>query len=132
MNFESFTLLAQQGDQGGGAIGGLIGLIVYLAILVLLIAGAWKIFEKAGKPGWAAIIPFYNLIVLLEIAGRPIWWFILLLIFPVSVVIGIIVCIDVAKKFGKGAGFGVGLALLTVIFVPLLGFGDAKYQPGNP
>jgi hypothetical protein len=130
MNCGNFMLLAQQGEQGGG-IGGLIGFIIYLAVIVIVIVGAWKIFEKAGKPGWTAIIPFYNLIVLLEIAGRPIWWFILLLIPFVGWVVGIIVCVDVAKKFGKGTGFGVGLALLSFIFVPLLGFGDAKYQSSN-
>jgi hypothetical protein len=130
MNYENLTLLAQQGEQSGG-IGGLIGLIVYLAIIVLVIAGAWKTFEKAGKPGWAAIIPIYNVIVALEIAGRPIWWFILLLIPVVGWIVSIIVGIDIAKKFGKGTGFGVGLALLGFIFIPILGFGDAKYQAGN-
>jgi hypothetical protein len=106
---------------------GYIVLIIELGIIVLSIAGLWKTFEKAGKPGWAAIIPIYNVIVLLEIAGRPIWWFILLLIPIVGVVIAIIVCLDVAKAFGKSAGFGVGLALLGFIFFPMLGFSDAQY-----
>jgi hypothetical protein len=120
------TLLAQVEDNRGG--GGFM-LIIQLAILILMIAGLWKTFTKAGKPGWASIIPFYNLIVLLDIAGRPWWWLILYLIPFVNLVIAIVVSIDVAKNFGKGAGFGVGLAFLSFIFYPILGFGDARYAP---
>jgi uncharacterized membrane protein YoaK (UPF0700 family) len=87
----------------------------------------WKVFAKAGEPGWAAIIPIYNVIVFLKIAGRPWWWVFLLLIPLVNIIVGIIASLDVAKAFGKGAGFGVGLALLGVIFYPILAFGDAKY-----
>ena len=107
-----------------GAIGGLI----YLAIIVLVIAGMWKVFTKAGKPGWACIVPIYNIIVLLEIAGRPIWWIVLLFIPFVNFVILILLGIDVAKSFGKGTGFGLGLAFLGFIFYPILGFGDASYR----
>ena len=99
-----------------------------LAILVLVVAGFWRVFVKAGHPGWAAIIPIYNLYVLLKIAGRPGWWLLLFIIPVVNFVIGIIVAIDVAKSFGKGTGFGVGLAFLGPIFYPILGFGDATYQ----
>ena len=102
--------------------------LVYLAIAVLVIAGFWKVFTKAGHPGWAAIIPFYNVYILLKIAGRPGWWLLLFLIPVVNFVIAIIVAIDVAKSFGKGTGFGVGLAFLGPIFYPILGFGDATYQ----
>lgn len=114
-------------SAGAGIFGGIM-MIVWLAVLVLIIAGMWKMFTKAGKPGWAAIIPIYNIIVLLEIVGRPIWWFILLLIPFVNIIVGIIVSIDLAKSFGKGTGFGIGLALLGFIFIPLLGFGDATYR----
>ena len=106
--------------------------IVWLAIIVVVIAGFWKVFVKAGHPGWAAIIPIYNIYILLKIAGRPGWWLLLFLIPIVSFVIAIIVAIDVAKAFGKGTGFGVGLALLSPIFYPILGFGDAVYQGGAP
>lgn len=102
------------------------GLIV-LAIWVLLIASMWMTFAKAGKPGWAAIVPIYNLWVLLEIVGRPGWWLILMLIPFVNFIILIIVCIDLAKSFGKGAGFGIGLLLLGFIFFPILGFGSDTY-----
>ena len=84
--------------------------------------------QTAEKPGWGIIIPIYNIILMLEIAGRPIWWVILFFIPIVSIVAAILVNIDIAKKFGKSAGFGVGLALLGFIFMPILGFGDAKFQ----
>jgi hypothetical protein len=118
---------AQEGNGGGGAI----FLIVYLAIVVLAIAGVWKTFAKAGKPGWGAIIPIYNIVLLVEIAGRPIWWVVLLLIPFVNLVVFIIVAVDVARNFGKGAGFGLGLAFFGFIFYPILGFGSAQYQPSS-
>jgi hypothetical protein len=109
-------------------VGILVFSVIWLAIAILAIAGMWATFAKAGKPGWGAIIPIYNCILLLEIAGRPIWWIVLLLIPVVNFVIAIIVFIDVAKNFGKGAGFGLGLAFLSFIFFPILGFGSAQYR----
>ncbi len=106
---------------------GAIMLLVWLGLIVVIIAGIWKVFVKAGKPGWAALVPIYNIIVMLEIVGRPLWWFVLLLIPIVGIVIAIIISIDMAKSFGKGTGYGIGLALLGPIFYPMLGFGDAKY-----
>ncbi|HWT01996.1 MAG TPA: DUF5684 domain-containing protein [Pyrinomonadaceae bacterium] len=108
-----------------------ISLAVSLPIMIIVIAGMWKVFTKAGKPGWASLIPIYNAIVLLEIAGKPVWWIVLLLIPGVNLVILFIVSIDVAKNFGKGTGFGIGLALLGVVFYPILGFGDARYMPSR-
>ncbi|MCR9253215.1 MAG: DUF5684 domain-containing protein [bacterium] len=107
---------------------GIIGVIIYLAIIVFLIASMWKVFEKAGKPGWAAIVPIYNIVVLLEIVGKPVWWIILFLIPLVSLVIAIIVYHQLSKSFGKDVGFTIGLILLPIVFLPILGFGDAKYQ----
>ncbi|MEA2042760.1 MAG: DUF5684 domain-containing protein, partial [Bacteroidota bacterium] len=93
-----------------------------------MIASLWKIFEKAGKPGWASIIPIYNLIVLLEIVGKPVWWFILYLI-PIVNIIFLIWTINLlSKSFGKDEGFTIGLILLGVVFYPILGFGDAEYK----
>ncbi|PZS09220.1 MAG: signal peptidase I [Chloroflexi bacterium] len=112
-------------SSGAGAA---LGFIVYAAVIILEIAGLWKVFTKAGEPGWAAIIPIYNTIVLLRIVGRPIWWFILLLIPLVNIIVLIMVMFDLAKAFGKGAGYAIGLILLSFIFIPLLGFGDAQYQ----
>lgn len=105
--------------------------LLYLGFIVFVIASIWKVFVKAGQPGWACIIPFYNLYILLKIAGKPGWWLLLFLIPLVNIVISILVLIDVAKAFGKGAGFGLGLTFLGFIFYPILGFGDAQYQ-GNP
>ncbi len=111
---------------------GIIGIIIPLAIVIVIIAGMWKMFEKAGQPGWGAIVPIYNTILLLKIAGRPLWWFVLLLIPIVSIVIVIIVMIDVARNFGKGTGYAIGMVFLGFIFIPMLGFGDAQYNPVTP
>ncbi|MGH9398842.1 MAG: DUF5684 domain-containing protein [Thermoanaerobaculia bacterium] len=108
---------------------GIVFTLVILAIVVLTAAGMWKAFAKAGKPGWAAIVPIYNMIVILQIAGKPIWWLILYLIPLVNVIVVILVGIGVARNFGKGTGFGIGLAALGPIFYPILGFGDAQYRP---
>ncbi len=123
-----FDHVLAQSDGGGGLFGMLFALI-WLALVVLIIAGFWQTFVKAGKPGWGAIVPIYNVILLLEIAGKPIWWLVLLIIPFVNIVVAIIVSIDVAKNFGKGPGFGLGLAFLGFIFYPILGFSDARYRP---
>ena len=95
---------------------------------MVLIVAMWKVFTKAGQPGWASIIPIYNIYVWCKIVGRPWWWILLMLIPLVNFIICIILCIDLAKSFGKGVGFGIGLALLGIIFFPILGFGSAQYQ----
>jgi hypothetical protein len=102
--------------------------ICWFAFVVLMIAGLWKVFTKAGQPGWASIVPILNTYFLCKIAGRPGWWVILMFIPLVNFIIWIILCIDVAKSFGKGVGFGIGLLLLPIIFFPILGFGSAQYQ----
>jgi len=111
---------------------GFVCILLYIALIVVIIAGMWKVFEKAGQPGWAAIIPFYNMYVLTcQIAKKEILWFVLMFIPLVNIVAAIIVSIEVAKKFGKSELFGVGLALLGFIFYPMLGFGDAEYEGGR-
>ncbi len=117
-------VLAQTSSSGSDFL----VILIYLAIVVLIIAGFWKVFTKAGHPGWAAIIPIYNTYILCKIAGRPGWWIILLFIPLVNIIIIAILSIDVAKSFGKGVGFGIGLWLLGMIFYPILGFGSAQYQ----
>ena len=112
--------------QSSGSMG-IVPLLFMLLISVAVIAGFWKVFVKAGKPGWACLIPIYQTVVMLQIVGRPIWWLILLFIPFVNFVVLIIVSIDMAKSFGKGTGFGIGLAFLAPIFYPILGFGDARY-----
>lgn len=106
------------------------GLLAYIGVIVLVIVSIWKIFEKAGKPGWAAIIPIYNMIVLLEIVRKPIWWIVLMLIPLVNIVVAIIVYVELAKAFGKSAGFGIGMIFLSFIFLPMLAFGDDQYLDG--
>ena len=102
--------------------------IIYLAIIVLFIAAWWQIFTKAGEAGWKAIIPIYNIIVLLKIVGREWWWVLLMLIPFVGLIVWIIVMLDLAKSFGRGAGFAIGLILLGPIFALILGFGSDTYR----
>jgi hypothetical protein len=102
-------------------------IIICTAIVVLEIVALWFIFEKAKEPGWAAIIPIYNYLIVIKIAGKP-WWFLLLFLIPlVNLVIYIIVLHGLSKSFGKDAGFTVGLFFLRFIFLPILGFGKAQY-----
>jgi hypothetical protein len=128
MNLPLLLLAQSETESAGGGIAAAFGTLIYLGIIVLIIAGLWKIFAKAGKPGWTSIVPIYNFIVLLEIVGRPTWWVILAFIPIVNVVIIIMVYIDLAKSFGKGVGFGLGLTFLSPIFVCILGFGSAQYK----
>ena len=101
--------------------------LIWLAVVVVVIAGLWMVFVKGSRPGWAAIIPFYNYYTMLKVVGRPGWWLVLYFIPLVSVVIWIIVAIDLAKSFDKSTGFAVGVIFLPFIFIPILGFGDSQY-----
>ncbi len=121
------SILAQTSDVEGGIAATFI--VIGLAIYVFYVISWWVVFTKAGQPGWAAIIPIFNIIVLLRVAQRPWWWIFLYLIPIVNIFILFIVSIEVARNFGKGTGFGVGLALLGLFFYPILAFGSARYQP---
>ena len=114
-----------------GAVAGGI-LFVYTILAILMIASVWRLFSKAGQPGWAAIIPIFNVYIMLKVAGRPGWWLLLMLIPLVNIVIGIIVTIDLATRFGKGGGYAVGLIFLPVIFLPMLAFGSSTYVAKPP
>lgn len=98
-----------------------------LALLVLFIAAYWRVFEKAGQPGWAVLIPIYNSYILIRIAGRPGWWLLLFFIPLINFFALLAISLDVAKAFGKTIGFGFGLWILSFIFYPILGFGSAEY-----
>ena len=113
--------------SSGAGIGIGVGVVIYVAVIVFEIAALWHVFVKGGRPGWAAIIPFYNYYVLLKVVGRPGWWLILYFIPIVNIVVWLIVAIDLAKSFGKGTGYGVGVFFLAFVFVPILGFGSARY-----
>jgi len=113
-------------------IGSVIGIIFlylfYFALLAFIIYCMWKIFVKAGKPGWAALVPVYNILIELEITRLP-WWFVFLMfITPANLVIAIFILFSMAKVFGKSTAFGFGLLFLSFIFIPILAFGDAKYD----
>jgi len=106
--------------------------IFWCVVAVFWIASMWKVYQKAGRPGWAAIVPIYNEVVLLQMAGKSGWWFLLYLIPLVNIIIAFIARIDLAKSFGHGAAFGVGLVLLPIVFFPILAWGDSEYQPLVP
>jgi ABC-type transport system involved in cytochrome c biogenesis permease component len=110
---------------------GVVPVLIGLGVAVFMIASMWKIFTKAGKPGWASIIPIYNTIVMLEIARKPVWWIVLFLIPGVSLIMMIITMAALANNFGKGSGFVLGMIFLPVIFFPILGFGSAQYIPAG-
>lgn len=124
LSFSQDPISVEPPSAGLGIGGGLFGFL----FTVLLVASVWKVFVKAGKPGWAALIPIYNVIVLLEIAGKPLWFIVLFFIPVLNFIALVLVAIGLANAFGKGTGFGLGLAFLAPIFYPLLGFGDATYQ----
>ena len=100
---------------------------IWLICAVVVIVGMWKAFEKAGQPGWACIIPFYNLYIMTKIAGKPGWWVIMFFLPLLNIIFLIWMYNMISKSFGKDEGFTVGLVLLGVIFWPILGFGPAKY-----
>jgi len=114
-------------NEVGGMLG-TVGSLVMLAFVLFIFIAYWKVFTKANQPGWAIIIPIYNAYILTKIVGRPAWWILLLLVPVVNFIVAIIISIDLAKSFGKDALYGVGIALLGIIFVPMLGFGSATYQ----
>ncbi|HEX7152839.1 MAG TPA: DUF5684 domain-containing protein [Thermoanaerobaculia bacterium] len=120
------------GGEGAAAGVAIAAMVVYFGILVLMIAAMWKIFEKAGEPGWAALIPIYNTIVLLKICSKPLWWIVLFIIPFVNVIAWIMVSIALAERFGKGVGFGIGIAFLPFIFMPLLAWSESRYGAASP
>ena len=108
--------------------GSFLAILIVLAIVIFVIVAMWKVFEKAGHPGWGILIPIYNAYILVKIAGRPGWWVLLLFIPLVNIIIDVIVSLDIAKNFGKDVLFGLGLFFFGFIFYPILAFGDAEYN----
>ena len=103
-------------------------LIFELVLIIVMIVGLWKLFSKAGKPGWASIVPIYNTIVMIDMAGKPLWWILLLFIPVVNIVVSILITIGIANNFGRGTGTVLGLIFLPIIFMLILGFGSAEYK----
>jgi len=120
--------VAAKGTEAMDGDGSFFTLIIQLAIVAFFLAVMWKIFETAGKPGWAAIIPIYNIIVLLEIVGRPVWWIVLLLIPIVNIVVGFLLALDLSRSFGHDLAFALGLFFLGFVFYPILAFGSDTYR----
>ena len=101
--------------------------LLYIGIIALMIISMWKIFVKANQPGWAAIVPFYNYYVMIEIAKKPTWWFGMMFVPLANIVFIIMIINGLVKNFGKSEGFTVGVIFLPYVFFPILAFGDAKY-----
>jgi hypothetical protein len=129
------TVIAQatvSTSASGNAGIGIVGSIVWLAFVVVLLVAAWKVFAKAGRPGWASLIPIYNTITMLQITGRSGWWVLGLCVPFLNIFVAIRLVFELAKVFGRGVGFGFGLLFLFPIFVLILAFGDAQYVgPGG-
>ena len=105
--------------------------LIWLLLLAVTLAGMWKVFEKAGRQGWEAIVPLYNLYVLTVIVRQP-WWLLLLLLIPiVGFLVAAFLCYKLSESFNQGIGFTIGLVLLPFVFYPLLGFGDSQYSAPN-
>ena len=109
-----------------GATGATIGLI----LVILMVAGLWKTLNKAGQPGFTAVIPIVNWFFIAMAAGLPAWWGVLILVPIINVFVVIYIYIMIAQRFGRGAGTVLGLFFLPFVFWPILGFGSAKYTPG--
>jgi hypothetical protein len=123
------SAMLQQGTAGQKRPGfPLFLMLIILTVCILIIAAQWIVFQKAGQAGWKCLIPFYNIYVLMEISGKPGWWMFLLIIPLVGVAVYLFAMLSLAKKFGRGELFGVGIFFLPMIFFPLLAFGGSEYE----
>ncbi len=123
-----FHIFMQADDDLLGTIFVVIFAVIVLVAALLMVIALWKIFTKAGKPGWAVLVPIYNLVILFQIVGRP-WWYIFLMLVPgAQIVLWGIVALNLARVFEKNWAFGLGIFLLPFIFIPVLGFGKAVYM----
>ena len=145
MNIPIASLLAQASGNGEAALAaGLVAFFaafafVFIAIGLVVVVGRWKTFDKAGQPGWAAIVPFYNLVVMFRIGGQSGWFALSYLLNFIPIIgtlafLGIIIWnhVNISKRFGQGVGFAIGLVLLAPIFWLILGFGSSKYLAEQP
>lgn len=113
-------------------IGEIVAIIFVLLAVVFFIYCMWKLFEKANRPGWECLIPFYNYYIIITKIAKKEWWWLLFMFIPILSIVGtIVISLEVAKNFGKGTGFGLGLAFLSPIFYPILALGDAVFEGGD-
>ena len=126
-SYDAYATTTSVAPSGVEIAAALINSLLVLAIGVCISAGMWKLFTKAGKPGWAALVPVYNVIVLLEIVGRPAWWVLLLFTPFTSIFFLVMVMLDLARSFGKSSGFGVLMAFFAPVMYLVLGFGQDRY-----
>ncbi len=124
------TILLQNSSDDFNPIWGIGMMLIVLAFVILMLVAIWKIFEKAGEPGWSSLIPIYNIIVWLKFVGRP-WWYIFFLLFPATAaVLWVIMAFGTARSFNRGIPFALGVTLLPFIFIPILGFDSSTYIGG--
>ena len=112
-------------ESNAGLVASLVGLALYL----FFTAGYWRVNSKAGLPGWGCLVPFYNLVLWMRCGGKPGWWAVWLFVPPISLVIYVIIAYEIARNFGKGVAFTVGLVFVPPIFAAILGYGKATYDP---
>ncbi len=116
--------------ESAAVMGGMVFVwLIYFAVFIVMAISLGKLFAKAHKPSWAAIVPIYNTMVQLEIAGRPTWWLLLLLFVPfLNLWVSIVLMLDFAKSYGKSTNYGIFMAILPVVAFPMLAFSkDTKY-----
>ncbi len=125
----SFALLAQRQPDPMESGAGIVIMLVYFALIIVMIVANWMLNEKAGEPGWACLVPIYNVIVLGRMAGLTTLWIVLLFVPCANIIALFMLNIKLAERFGKDAGFGVAMAFLPFICMPILAFGSARYTP---
>lgn len=129
--YDSYDYSSAANAAGGLLLGGVVMWIIGMAAAVFNIICMWKLFTKAGKKGWASLVPVYNIIVMLEIAELPMWYLALFLVPFANVYAMFKIYIEIAHKFGKSTGFGIGMVFLGIVFIPMLAFGKVEYKGVN-
>ena len=130
MDYYDYSTSTYAASSDVGAVAVVIWLFVILivmAVSILMIIAMWRIFTKAGKPGWASLVPIYNMVVMMQIVGRPEWQVVLMFLPFAHIYISIVLPLDLAKSFGKTTGFGVLMIFFPAIMNPILAFGSSRY-----
>ncbi len=125
----SFALFAQRQPDPAESAAAMVVMAIYVVLIIVMIVANWKLNEKAGEPGWACLVPIYNVIVLGRMAGLTTLWIVLLFVPCVNIIALFMLNIKLAERFGKDAGFGIAMAFLPFICMPILAFGSARYEP---